>query len=40
MIPVNDIEDDCDDGIIEICPKCGHFNTFEYEYEKIEDIMK
>jgi len=41
MVPINDIEgDEFEDMIIQICPKCQKWNTFDFEYERIEDVVK
>jgi len=41
LIKVNDIEEDeMDENLVQICPKCGHINTFDFEYEKIEIALK
>jgi hypothetical protein len=41
MVAVNNIEEDeVDDNMVKICPICGSFNTFEYKYEKIQDVLK
>jgi Zn finger protein HypA/HybF involved in hydrogenase expression len=40
-VPVNDIEEDeFEDTLVKICPKCGYWNTFDYKYEKIEDAIR
>jgi len=39
MVPVNEIEEDeIYDMMVQICPKCHKFDTFNFEYERIEDV--
>ena len=33
-------EDEFEDTLVKICPKCGDVDTFDYKYEEIEEIMK
>jgi hypothetical protein len=41
MVPVEDIEEDeFEETLMKICPKCNFWNTFDFEYEKIEEVIK
>jgi len=37
-VRANDIRKD--ENMVDICPKCGGYDTFDYKYEKLGDILK